>query len=147
MRSLPEQANDRRRREHTAYLRALLQSESAPWKGRWTRYQEKYGAAFPQAIAPQTLSVKDCEQISTVILRDLEEDISERAITTGLIVGVSPNPWIDQITIIAAAFEIQLYVLSRLGKKPSWYIWREMVKRSLFSIFANTYLNREQAFV
>jgi hypothetical protein len=42
----------------------------------------------------------------------------ERAVATGLIVGVSHRRFIDLFTIFAATLELQLHMLSRLGKRP-----------------------------
>ena len=49
------------------------------------------------------------------------------------------------MTIAASAFELQLHVLTRLGKRPSPRTWMELVKRAGASIFLNTYVTREDA--
>ncbi len=79
------------------------------------------------------------------VLTELEKDIAERALTTGLTVGVSHNRYIDLFTIFAAALELQLHVLSRLGKRPSWYAWRLLIQRCGASLFINSYLNRQDS--
>jgi hypothetical protein len=48
--------------------------------------------------------------------------------------------------IAATALELQLHVLTRLGKRPTLRTWIELVKRSGASIFLNTYVTREDAF-
>jgi hypothetical protein len=75
----------------------------------------------------------------------LEKDIAERALATGLTVGISQNQFIDLFTIFAAALELQLHVLSRLGKRPSGYAWRLLVQRCGASLFINSYLNRQDS--
>ncbi len=79
------------------------------------------------------------------LLADLEKDIAERALTTGLTVGISSNRYIDLFTIFVAALELQLHVLSRLGKRPSWHAWRLLIQRCGASLFINSYLNRQDS--
>jgi hypothetical protein len=79
------------------------------------------------------------------VLAELEKDIAERALTTGLTVGISHNRYIDLFTIFVAALELQLHVLSRLGKRPSWYAWRLLIQRCGASLFINSYLNRQDS--
>ena len=55
------------------------------------------------------------------------------------------NPLLDTLTIVAAAFELQLHVITRLGKRPSMKMWIELVKRAGASVFLNTYVGREDA--
>jgi hypothetical protein len=69
------------------------------------------------------------------MLRKLEKDISKRAVTLGLVVGVSRNRFVDFFTISAAALELQLEILTRLGKRPSWATWRQMLTRTASSRF------------
>src|SRR5205085_3842172 len=57
------------------------------------------------------------------------------------------NPLIDSFTILAAALELQLHVLTRLGKRPSLRSWIELVKRAGASIFLNTYVTREEIYL
>lgn len=79
------------------------------------------------------------------VLQELEKDIAERALATGLTVGISQNRYVDFLTIFAAALELQLHVLSRLGKRPSAYAWRMLMQRCGASLFINCYLNRQDA--
>jgi hypothetical protein len=79
------------------------------------------------------------------LLEELEKDIAERALATGLTVGISQNRSIDLLTIFAAALELQLHVLSRLGKRPSSYAWRLLIQRCGASLFINSYLNRQDS--
>src|SRR5581483_6326087 len=69
------------------------------------------------------------------VLLELERDIAERALTTGLAVGISRNRYFDMLTIFAAALELQLHVLSRLGKRPSWHAWKLLIQRCGASLF------------
>jgi len=85
-----------------------------------------------------------CE-LSASMLKHVEVDIAARAITTGFIVGMNRNPLLDTLTIIASAFELQLHVLTRLGKRPSLHTWIELLKRAGASVFLNTYVGREDA--
>ena len=79
------------------------------------------------------------------LLSELEKDIAERALTTGLTVGISRNRYVDLFTIFAAALELQLHVLSRLGKRPSWHAWQLLIQRCGASLFINSYLNRQDS--
>ena len=85
-----------------------------------------------------------CE-LSAAILKQVEIDIAARAVTTGFIVGMNRNPLLDTLTLLASAFELQLHVLTILGKRPSLKIWIELLKRTGASIFLNTYVGREDA--
>jgi hypothetical protein len=80
--------------------------------------------------------------LAEAMLTEIENDVAERAIATGLIVALGSSR-VDRLTIIAAALEMQLHVLSRLGKKPSRGTWRAIWARTSESLFINTYLNRE----
>jgi hypothetical protein len=86
-----------------------------------------------------------CRQAAEAMLRELEKDISQRAITLGLVVGVSRNRVVDLFTIAAAALELQLQILTRLGKRPSWATWRQMLARTASSLFLNSYLNADES--
>ncbi len=79
------------------------------------------------------------------MLNHVEREISARAVTTGLIVGMNRNPLLDTVTIIAAAFELQLHVLTLLGKRPSLRVWLMLLQRAGASAFLNTYVGREDA--
>jgi hypothetical protein len=87
----------------------------------------------------------DYRRLSKSVFETIEKDVAERAIATGLIVSLGSSGF-DRITIIIAALEMQLHVLSRLGKKPSLRTWQEMLKRTGDSLFFNTYLNVEDMF-
>jgi hypothetical protein len=115
-RALQAQADDRERSERTLYLIALRREPSSNY----------------EALAEATLT-------------DLERDIAERALTTGLIVGISHNRFLDLFTILIATLELQLHVLSRLGKRPSWHAWKLLIQRCGASLFINSYLNRHDA--
>jgi hypothetical protein len=80
------------------------------------------------------------------LLRSIEKDIAERAITTGLIIGISSSRLIDNITIIITSLEIQMHVLSKLGRKPSIGVWYELLVRAGSSLFITDYLNRNDTF-
>jgi len=122
---LPVNANNPGRTRRTEYLAALVES------GSWTSAKTVPAAAYRQRAES--------------ILLELEEDIAERALTTGLTVGVSHNRYLDLFTIFAAALELQLHVLSRLGKRPSWHTWRLLIQRCGASLFINSYLNRQDS--
>jgi hypothetical protein len=128
---LPAVSGEADRRRKAEYLRDLLTSP------QWSSHK-----------TPVTLAVDlgpdQYRSAAEAVLLDIEKDVTERAIATGLIVGVSSNSRMDAITILLAAFEIQMHVLSRLGKRPSLGMWVELFKRCGASLFFNTYLNREE---
>ena len=124
--ALPGRADDNERAKRSDYLAALLRSEL------WARKDTPNEAAGYEAQAEW-------------LLLDLEKDIAERALTTGLTVGISHNRYIDLFTIFAAALELQLHVLSRLGKRPSWHAWRLLIQRCGASLFINSYMNRQDS--
>lgn len=86
------------------------------------------------------------EATANAVLREIEHDIAHRAITTGLVVGLNRNPLLDTLTIVASALELQLHILTRLGKRPSLWTWTELVQRAGASMFLNTYVTRDDAF-
>ena len=124
---LPVRADEAHRQHRSTYLSALMAGES------WAAYKLPTGTA------------DNYESQAEWILADLEKDIAERALTAGLTVGISGNRYIDLVTIFVAALELQLHVLSRLGKRPSWHAWRLLIQRCGASLFLNTYLNRQDA--
>jgi hypothetical protein len=135
IRSITTSASTKERDVRAAYVQALLATPA--WSGHNIGANtESVGSADPDA-AYKFLAEK--------MLKQIEEDVAERAITTGLVVGLGSSR-IDRVTIISAALEMQLHVLTRLGKKPSMGTWREILKRTSASLFFNTYLNREDAF-
>jgi hypothetical protein len=123
---LPELAGTSHRDRRTQYLSALFASD------QWIT------AAPPDRAAAY-------ETQAEWLLTEIEKDIAERALTTGLTVGISRNRYIDLFTIFVAALELQLHVLSRLGKRPSWSAWRLLIQRCGASLFINSYLNRQDA--
>jgi hypothetical protein len=126
-RTMPVRASMEQKQRHAEYLSALIRSDV------WAVYRECANDA------PQ------CEAQAESLLADLERDIAERALTIGLTVGISRNRYIDLFTIFAAALELQLHVLSRLGKRPSWHAWRLLIQRCGASLFINSYLNRQDS--
>lgn len=122
----PFRASASQRNRRTDYLSALIQSDL------WATGD----AARPAA---------NYEAQSEWVLLELEKDIAERALTTGLTVGISHNRYIDLFTIFVAALELQLHVLSRLGKRPSWHAWKLLIQRCGASLFINSYLNRQDS--
>ena len=105
------------------------------------RHRSEYLSALP-STGPAT---SEYEALAEATLADLERDIAERALTTGLVVGISRNRFIDLVTILIATLELQLHVLTRLGKRPSLHTWKLLVQRCGASLFINSYLNRHDA--
>ena len=103
----------RRCREKLLYLRALLSSPA--WEGRWADIASAAGAQdrYASSIGPDQY-----EPIAEALFAQLERDIAARALTAGLIVGVSQNRFLDLCTIVVSNFEMQSYVLAQLGKRP-----------------------------
>jgi hypothetical protein len=122
----PIDAAASRREERSRYIESLL--ESPAWSGR-------------NCLRSQD----DHKGQAEWLLEQLEKDIAERALATGLTVGISTNRFIDLFTIFAAALELQLHVLSRLGKRPSSHAWRLLIQRCGASLFINSYLNRQDS--
>ncbi len=112
----------------TEYLRALL---NAP--------------AWRERVIPENPEPEDYRRHAVLVLSDLETDIAARALTLGLIIGIGRHRVLDLVTIGAAALEMQLHVLTRLGKWPNARTWAELWKRTTASLFLNSYLNREEA--
>lgn len=124
--AIPHRATAAQRRDRKEYLEALLKSDL--WRSQDSaRLNAEY------------------EVQAEWLLLELERDIAERALTTGLTVGISRNRYVDFFTIFVAALELQLHVLSRLGKRPSWHAWRLLVQRCGASLFLNSYLNRQDS--
>ncbi len=126
---LPAVAGEPTLRRKAAYLEALLARPSWNWPEPVPPFQDRNGYCAAAAGA----------------LRSIEADIAHRAVTVGLVVGLNRNSLIDSLTIVAAAFELQLHVLTRLGKRPTPRTWLELLKRSGASLFLNTYVTREDA--
>ena len=124
---LPLHVSVSQREQRNEYLSALLRSDL------WAVYR------------PPESSAAGYEQRAEWVLAELEKDVAERALTTGLTVGISSNQYVDLFTIFAAALELQLHVLSRLGKRPSFHTWRLLIQRCGASLFINSYLNRQDS--
>lgn len=125
-RRAPFHATDSKRQARVGYITSLLQSPA--WSDR---------------NCPK--SPDDHQGRAEWLLQELEKDIAERALATGLAVGISQNRYVDLFTIFAAALELQLHVLSRLGKRPSTHAWRLLIQRCGASLFINSYLNRQDS--
>ena len=124
--ALPHRASASHRKRRSEHLMALLKSDL------WATREAPGPAAGYEGQAEW-------------LLLELEKDIAERALTTGLTVGISRNRYIDLFTIFVAALELQLHVLSRLGKRPSWHAWKVLIQRCGASLFINSYLNRQDS--
>lgn len=108
--------------------------------------RQEYLAALAATPAWQDIPKSDPpERTAESILREIEQDIVERAFATGMVVGISGNRGFDLFTIFAAAMELQLHVLTRLGKRPSSSTWRLLLERCGASLFVNSYLSRQDA--
>ncbi len=123
----PLRATAAQRTRSSDYLAALLRSD------QWSAHSAEIN------------SLPTYEARAEWLLTELEKDVAERALTTGLTVGISRSRFIDLFTIFAAALELQLHVLSRLGKRPSWHAWRILIQRCGASLFINSYLNRQDS--
>ncbi len=97
------------------------------------------------AMAPSSNDRAGYTAAAAGVLSTIEIDIAHRAVTAGLVIGLNRNPLIDSLTIVATAFELQMHVLTRLGKRPSPGTWMELIKRSTASLFLNSYITREDA--
>lgn len=137
------------------YRRTWSRRLGEVWKGaaqasrhaRWSpdrSSREIYLAALCQTPAWSHLEDRDTAAArSQQVLTQIERDIVERAFTTGLVVGVSTHRLFDLVAIFAAALELQLHVLTRLGKRPSPGAWRLLIERCGASLFVNQYLTRQ----
>ncbi len=123
----PFRASASRQDQSLQYVNALRKSDV------WTHHK-------PTAEATSTYQSQ-----AEWLLLQLDKDIAERALTTGLVVGISRNRYLDLFTIFAAALELQLHVLTHLGKRPSWHTWRMLIQRCGASLFLNSYLNRQDS--
>jgi hypothetical protein len=132
IRPLTDQAKDKELNTRIRYLKALLASPAWQDSGLTTNGNALDVNAIGKA--------DDYRRLAKNVLETIEEDIAARAAATGLIVSLGSSEF-DRITIIMGALEMQLHVLSRLGKKPSLRTWQEMLQRTGDSLFFNTYLN------
>ncbi|MEX0926535.1 MAG: hypothetical protein WD208_07435 [Dehalococcoidia bacterium] len=138
IRALPAHAGKKRLRQQSEYLSALIASPN--WGDE---LPERSALSASQA---RNMTPAEYRSLAEQTLQVVEKDISQRAIATGLIVGLGPSK-LDRGTIVLAALEMQLQVLSRLGKRPSRSTWMEMLKRTSSSLFFNTFLNREDVLI
>ncbi|MBM3941205.1 MAG: hypothetical protein FJ318_10100 [SAR202 cluster bacterium] len=125
-------ADARERQTRAAHVDALLALPA--WAASWPLAEREGRPAAPTVEGPadEAAGAARYRLAAERIHQEIEDDVAERAIATGLIVGVAPS----------AALELQLHVLSRLGKRPTLGTWMEMLKRAGASIFVNTYLQR-----
>jgi hypothetical protein len=113
----------------TAYLETL--ASCSAWRGH--------------SLEPAGDPRESYKNAAAIMLRSIEADIAQRAVVAGLVIGLNRSPLIDTLSIAASAFELQLHVLTRLGKRPSASTWIEMLKRTSASLFLNSYVSREDA--
>lgn len=129
IRPLRGSADDAELRRRASYLQAL--AACPEWSGA--------------ELAPCDDPHQSYRNAAAAVLRSIEADVAQRAVTVGLVIGLNRNPLIDSLTIAASALELQLHVLTRLGKRPSPRIWIELLKRTSASLFLNTYVSRDDA--
>jgi hypothetical protein len=141
--SLPERAGERERRQRLDYLTALL--DSPGWADDWQAMRAEPGLDLPAHRSPASVPPAEYERLAALVLRRVEQDVMERAIAVGLIVSVSQHRLVDLLTIALGTLEMQLHVLTRLGKQPSLAAWRLLLTRCGASLFVNTYLSRQDA--
>jgi hypothetical protein len=142
-RPLPERAGDGERRERLEYLAALL--DSPGWAEQWKVMRAEPGLDLPSERSPASVPPADYERLAAATLAHLERDVMQRAIAVGLIISVSQHRLVDLLTIFVGTLEMQLHVLTRLGKQPSLAAWRLLLARCGASLFVNTYLSRQDA--
>jgi hypothetical protein len=129
IRPLRRGANLTELQQRDAYLRALL--SCSQWSGHPLEQSDDLRQSYMKTAG--------------AVLRSIEPDIAARAVTAGFVVGLNRNPMIDSLTIAVSAFELQLHVLTRLGKRPSPRTWVGLIKRTTASLFLNTYVSRDDA--
>jgi len=129
--------------DRTEYLRALLRSPR--WRDREgeVKAQAKGSGHALGACDLGSLTQSDCLPAIHGLAGVLRKDVSERALSLALLVTFSRNRFLDRLAIVLAGFELQLYVLTALGKKPSIGHWLTMANRSLAGLFAHTYFSHE----
>lgn len=116
-------------RRRCEYLKSLVGTE------RWRSSR----------IDVPTLSADSYRSAAELVLAEIEADIAQRAIMLGFVVGLSRKSLMDFVAISTAALELQLHVLTSLGKWPSPNTWIRLWKRTLSSLFFSWYLNAEQS--
>ncbi len=129
-------------------IRILPSSADELHAGRCCEYLNGLLAAGRWGDSGITLAERNAEcyrAASERVLAEIERDIAQRAWSLGLVVGLSRKSWIDSLAIAAAAIELQLHVLTSLGKRPSVAMWMHVWKRAASSLFINWYLNGEQS--
>jgi hypothetical protein len=92
--------------------------------GRWrplretaTEAERLERAAYLGGMQSRQLEPLEYEGQAEAVLADLEKDIAERAVATGLIVGVSHNRAVDLFTIFAVTLEPQSRLAEREGRR------------------------------
>jgi len=120
------------------YLTRLLGSRR--WEGSPV-------ATLADDLNTHTASSSQYIQRANALFAELRKEIAERAFTCGLLVGVGRNRWFDALTIAASSYEMQLFVLNSLGKRPGVKEWWRLVRSSTASLFVNAYLNRQDVFL
>ncbi len=126
------------------YVRELLKSPI------WRNQREDVCRSIPESYPrikvsqPDVLSDAECRAAAAGIAAIVRKRIAQRALAVALVTGFSRKRWVDQLAICIAGFEIQLEVLGMLGKRPTLKYWRIMFKRTLASIFINSYFNQNQ---
>lgn len=129
VRTLPYEADPARTTESCQYLARLLASER--WRSSGITVEAENGDGY-RAAADR-------------VLGSLEADVARRAWSLGLVVGLSHRGWLDSLAIAGAAFELQLHVMTSLGKRPSIRGWMRLWERAAASLFVNWYLNGEES--
>ncbi len=128
-----------------SYRRAWNRRLRTVWDGKpsyKTQSEYLHGLAAHWGVERNDVSDRS---LAVHLLGELERDVAARAVTAGLVVGMNRNHLLDSLVIVASALELQLHVLTRLGKRPNLPIWIELIKRAGASIFLNTYVGREDA--
>ena len=128
-------ADDAELHRRTLYLQTLASCSQ--------RHEPALGLCLPTALSDG--SRESYNNSAAEILKSIETDIVKRAVAAGLVIGLNRSPLIDALSIAASAFELQLHVLTRLGKRPSARTWIEMLKRTSASLFINSYISRGDA--
>jgi hypothetical protein len=126
------------------YIRELLKSPK--WREQWEDVCSSIPSRYPgiKIVNPDILSDVECRAAAAGIAAVVRRRIAGRALAVALVTGFSRKRWVDQLAICIAGFEIQLEVLGMLGKRPTLKYWRIMFKRTLASIFINSYFNQTQ---
>jgi len=135
------------------YRRTWSRRLGSVWEGvdggarhaRWAPDRVRREAYVAALCTTPAWSHVEAEARSERMLEQIEREIVERAFTTGLVVGVSTHRTVDLVAIFAAALELQLHVLTRLGKRPSLGAWKLLIERCGASLFVNQYLTRQDA--